>query len=422
MTTIIRTGAATLGAMVVWSLVVLFAANEGWFKTPLTPSSSPERFIAEVAQIEKTEHRGNFSMLLVENGQIVGEYHASLGQKVDHDSVFQVASLSKWLTAWGVMTLVDDGVVDLDAPVADYLKRWRIPSGEFDTDGVTVRRLLSHTAGLDDGLGYSGFANRDEVQTLADSLTQAADASEGKSGMVRVGHEPGSKWQYSGGGYTLLQLLIEDASGETFTEYMKRRVFDPLRMTRTSFDFDRAAELGLAENFDTAGVPIPFRRYTALAATSLFTTTRDIGLFLMAQAPEASQPVLSKETLAAMQVPQAQSTGADIWGIGPMLFAPNDHDGFIIGHDGNNEPSINTAARLNPATGDGIVVFETGSPLFATRIAGEWVFWKTGRIDNLAFVMGLEDTIFLAAVGSILILIVGAAWASVKRKKNRVQH
>ena len=102
----------------------------------------------------------------------------------------------------------------------------------------------------------------------AHERTYARDASPGKSGTVRLGSEPGSQWQYSGGGFTLLQLVIEEVSGEPFAQYMDRAVFDPLGMERTTFDHERALELGLAQNFRPDRTVEPFRWYTALAATS----------------------------------------------------------------------------------------------------------------------------------------------------------
>ena len=121
-------------------------------------------------------------MPLIEKGRPVGERYVSIGRPVDRDTLFQVASLSKWITALGVMTLVDAGRVDLDAPVDTYLKRWKLPPSEFDNRKVTVRRLLSHTAGLTDGLGYGGFEPGEPIQPLPDSLTRASDASPGNDG------------------------------------------------------------------------------------------------------------------------------------------------------------------------------------------------------------------------------------------------
>ena len=138
-----------------------------------------------------------------------------------------------------------------------------------------------------------------------------------------------------------------------------------------------ARATGLADNFDASGGSEPFRHYTSLAATSAYTSARDLVEFVRSQTPgqpEGSGRPLSLATLQEMRQPHAARLGEDIWGLGVMLYAPNGAGDFIIGHDGSNEPAINTAARLDPDTGDGIVVLETGGSLLATRLAGEWVF------------------------------------------------
>ena len=119
-----------------------------------------------------------------------------------------------------------------------------------------------------------------------------------------------------------------------------------------------------------------------------------------------------------MQRAHASQFGADIWGLGVILYAPNGSGGHIVGHDGNNEPAINTAARFDPASGDGIVILETGSPLLATRLAGEWVFWRTGAVDNLTVVAEARQT-FVALAAGWLAIVLGAAlvgWRTRPRK------
>jgi CubicO group peptidase (beta-lactamase class C family) len=343
--------------------------------------------MAAVAEIDK-KHKGNVAYALVAKGGVVASHFVSAGKPVGGDSRFQVASMSKWITAWGVMTLVEAGKLDLDKPISLYLKRWQLPKSKFDDRGVTVRRLLSHMAGLTDGLGYAGFKPGTPVQSLEASLTRAADASPGAGGAVQVGIEPGTEFRYSGGGYTLLQLLVEEVSGQSFNDYMKANVFGPLRMTRSTFVLEETGAPDVAEFFDERGAPATRYRFTALAAASLYTTTNDMTRFLQAHlaGPRGEAPghgVLRPKTLLEMRRPHASSFGADIWGLGTMLYAPNNAGSFIIGHDGNNEPAINTAARLDPATGDGIVILETGNRLLATVLASEWVFWRTGNVDFL---------------------------------------
>ncbi|WP_180957988.1 serine hydrolase domain-containing protein [Psychroflexus sp. MES1-P1E] len=155
------------------------------------------------------------------------------------------------------MKLVEMGKINLDTPVSNYLKRWQLPPSEFDNEQVTVRRLLSHTADLTDGLGYSGFTNRDSIQTIEASLTKAKDADAGLNGEVKVGIGPNSAWIYSGGGFALLQLLVEETSGQTFNEFMKINIFQPLNMTSSTYILNDSLEDRLYEfyNSNTTAAP-----------------------------------------------------------------------------------------------------------------------------------------------------------------------
>lgn len=408
--------AALAGAM------VLFGAIEGWGRPRLAPAGETAPFAAAVAARLDSDSVGNAAFILVEGGVPVSEHFVSTGVPVDRDTQFQVASLSKWATAWGVMALVERGEIDLDAPVSRYLTRWRLPAGEFDNDEVTIRRLLSHTAGLTDGLGYAGFAPGTPVQSLEASLTQAADASPGADGRVRVGMEPGA-FEYSGGGYTLLQLIVEEVSGQSFNDFMIQTVFTPLGMTRSTYIVEEPAA-NLAEFYDTAGAETTHFRFSSLAATSLYTSAGDMSRFIAAHSSgrngePVGRGVLSAESLRAMRQPHASEMGVEIWGLGVMLYAPNKTGDFIIGHDGDNEPAINTAVRMDPATGNGIVVLETGNKRMATELAGEWVFWTSGKVDFLAVTMELKETLTRVAIGAgiAFLSIFLVVWRLARRRK-----
>lgn len=419
----IKSFLAALLAAAVTGAVILFGAVEGWGRTRLVPAGETRQFASAVAARLDRDSKGNAAFILVDGGIPVSEHFVSRGAPVDRDTQFQVASLSKWATAWGVMTLVEQGKIDLDAPVSRYLTRWRLPAGEFDNEKVTVRRLLSHTAGLTDGLGYAGFAPGAPVQSLEDSLTRAADASPGADGAVRVGAEPGGGFEYSGGGYTLLQLIVEEVSGKSFNDYMTQTVFLPLGMTRSTYVLEDPAA-NVAEFYDTDGSRATHFRFSSLAATSLYTSAGDMARFIAAHTPgrkgePVGRGVLSAETLRAMRRPHASEMGVDIWGLGVMLYAPNNAGDFIIGHDGDNEPAINTAVRLDPATGDGIVLLETGNKLLATQLAGEWVFWSSGEVDFLTLTMELKKTLTRAAIGAgvAFLAIFLLVWRLARRRK-----
>lgn len=394
--------AAALVAALLVAVLIVAGTLEGWWRKPLAARGDTAAFAAAAAARLKSQSRGNAAFILIEDGKPVAEEYVSRGAPVNRDTRFQVASLSKWATAWGVMTLVEQGKLDLDAPVSRYLTRWKLPPSRFDNNKVTVRRLLSHTAGLTDGLGYGGFKPGAPVQSLEASLTRAADASPGRDGRVRVGQEPG-KFAYSGGGYSLLQLIIEEVSGRPFNTYMTETVFAPLGMTRSSYVLEDAPD-NVAPFFDVDGSPAIHYRFTALAAASLYTSAADMARLIAAHRPGPNgeppgRGVLKPETLVAMRRPEARQYGADIWGLGTILYAPNNRGGFIIGHDGNNEPAINTAVRLDPDTGDGIVILETGNKVLATQLAGEWVFWSTGHVDALTVLLEIASMIKQLAIG-----------------------
>ena len=118
-----------------------------------------------------------------------------------------------------------------------------------------------------------------------------------------------------------------------------------------------------------------------------------------------AEGVLKPKTLEEMRRPHASQLGADIWGLGTMLYAGNNAGGFVVGHDGNNDPAINTAARLDPETGNGVVVLETGNRLLATALAAEWLFWRTGNVDFLMLTIEAGNILKVLAAGWIAIIL-----------------
>ena len=408
-----------------WVGFALYGTFNGWWHKPISKSKDSESFIKAVKENNKKLFIGNFAMALMKNGEVEKEAFHSNNKPVDRNTIFQVSSLSKFITAVGVMKLTESGKIHLDTPVSRYLKRWQLPPSKFDNGQVTVRRLLSHTAGLTDELGYSGFKNKDSLQTLEASLTKAKDADIGLSGEVKVGFEPNSNWKYSGGGFTLLQLLVEETSGQSFNEYMTTNLFKPLKMNSSSYILHDTLEYRLCEFFDIDKAPSPHIYYTSLAATSFYTSLSDLELFfqlfLKGQSGEPiGRGLLRPETLKAMQEPHWEIMGEKTFGLGCMLYIDIDNNEYIFGHDGKSNPPINTAIRINPVTGDGIIVLETGNPDIATKIASDWVFSKTGKVDTLLFVMLLNKLTktIPSLVFFITAIVIGNAILRKKRKPN----
>jgi len=426
MKTVFRVGSATLALLVLWAIAAFVGTSEGWWRQTLAPRGDTAEFMSAAVKLVDSSNKGNAVFAILEDGAVHGVHAVSVGEAVDVNTVFQTASLSKWITAWGVMALVQEGKLDLDAPVSTYLTRWALPESKFDNKRVTARRLLSHTAGLTDGLGYAGFVPNAVVPSLEETLKRP-DADPGVSGTIEVGYEPGTEWQYSGGGYAILQLLIEEVSGESFEGFMQRVIFRPLVMVRSSYSWTPAEGSTLATFYDIDSKPTTHYRYSAVAAVSLYTSVADLTRFIQAHLPgKNGEPigrrVLAPATINEMWRPHASKFTEDIWGLGTCLYASNNSGGFIVGHDGNRrQPPINTAARFNPSTGNGIVILETGTPVLATRLAGEWIFWETGNVDFLAFAMAIPGMLRLIGLGSLVIVLAvpAIAWSIRHKRRSR---
>lgn len=408
----LKTILTTSVAVLLWTIFVGFGALSGWWSSPIAPTGDTEQFMdAAVTRVDE-ENRGNVALVLIRDGELFAEHYAGLGNDVDRNTLFQTASMSKWITAHAIMKLAQDGRLDLDQPVNDYLTRWQLPQSEFDTDKVTARLLLSHMSGLTDGLGFGDYGPEETIPTLEESLSQPR-ASDGREVEINLGIEPGTEFQYSGGSYLILQLLVEEISGELFESYVKRKILTPSLMSRSTFEYIAGWD-NVSSAYDIDGQPAPLYQYAAAGATGFATSAEDMVRFVQSQL--VNEP-LQQETITAMREPHARTLGADIWGLGTMLYAPTDSGAYVYGHDGQNDPAINASVRINPDTGDAFIAFVSGGPALATTLGYEWVLWQTGRPDFLHTEAVIFDAIPMFLIGALLIL--GLAAAVIWRHSNR---
>lgn len=114
-------------ALAAWTAVFIIGTLEGYWHQSLAPRGDAQAFLDAAASEIDSLHRGNAVLVLIDGGQVYGDHFVSVGELIDRNTVFQVASLSKWITAWGIMTLIEAGKLDLDEPVLTYLTRWKLP-------------------------------------------------------------------------------------------------------------------------------------------------------------------------------------------------------------------------------------------------------------------------------------------------------
>jgi CubicO group peptidase (beta-lactamase class C family) len=209
-----------------------------------------------------------------------GHAEAGTSRQVKADTLFQAASISKPVTAMAALRLVQEGKLDLDSDVNEMLRSWKVPaSPAANGKPVTLRLLLKHSAGLNVH-GFGGYKRGARIPTLRQVLDGKSPAN---SKPIHIEYEPGTKVQYSGGGYCVVQQLIEDVTGKPFPAAMRELVLDRIGTTTNTFDqpLPEARMPFAACGHDSKGSVIPgcCHVYPEMAAAGLWTTPSDLARF-----------------------------------------------------------------------------------------------------------------------------------------------
>lgn len=318
------------------------------------------------------------ALTVIHKGEIIitkgyGFSDVSGGEKVSTKTGFNIGSMSKMFTAWGIMKLVEEKKINLDSPVSNYISRWKLPSSEYNSKKVTIRNLLQHTAGLSVH-GYNGYESKEELSSLTDCLLGKTNIEE----EVKLIMEPESKWQYSGGGYTTLQLVIEEVSGLIFENFMKENIFKPLKMRQTSFTIGKQILKRSAKAYNEEAKEIPLRLFNAQAAAGLHTTIEDLIIF--AKASFSNNTVLSIASIEQLITPTELSRGN--YGMGYMVM--NRFGNFTLtGHGGSNE-GWQSGLLLDFESNSGIIQLTNGSSgknvIFKNM--NDWAKWYAAIVST----------------------------------------
>jgi len=203
------------------------------------------------------------------------------GAKVNTETLFQAASISKPVNAMAVLKAVQDGKFSLDEDINTILKSWKIPESPFTKDQpVTPRMLASHTSGLGDGFGFPGYNPTEPRPTIVQILNGNKPSNVGS---VLLARAPLSAFHYSGGGVTVLQLALTDAIGRPYPEILQEYVLGPVGMTQSTFEQPLPPERdnNAARAHDDKGQVegAKWHVYPELAAAGLWTTPTDLAKF-----------------------------------------------------------------------------------------------------------------------------------------------
>ncbi len=277
--------------------------------------------------------------------------------RVDADTLFQAASISKPVADLATLILSQRGALDLDADVNRYLQTWRVPESELTRQHpVTLRSIMSHTAGFN-VRGFAGYVPGRPLPTLAQILDGAAPAN---SEPIRVESVPASRYVYSGGGITVMEAVLIDASHKGFEELMQETVLRPLAMTRSTFAQPLPSALrsnaarahdehGAAEDFDWHVMPMH-------AAAGLWTTAGDLAKVIVevqrAYAGQGAQ-ILTQASARAMLTREPGSPA----GLG--FFVTDDGGARRFLHTGSNR-GYGSLLLAYVDQGEGVVVLANG--------------------------------------------------------------
>lgn len=296
-----------------------------------------------------------------------GVLDAASGEPITDETLFEAASTTKVATATALLHLVEEGLIPLDRDVNEILRGWSVPASPLkESEPVTVRRLLSHTAGISRPEG--GFdVVPGEVPTLLDVLRGEEPAL---NEALRVESVPGSAHQYSNFGFILLQKIIEDASGRAYEDVMQREVFDPLAMRQSSFEPNMGGWQGppRPSHHDSEGQPQASDVHpAALAHGQLWTTPSDLARLtasLMASAAGREGALLEADTarLALTEVRAIEPgphAGLSSQGLGVFILDTPSGPGFC--HPGFNSPGTTSFLIGFPSVGKGAVVMTNGA-------------------------------------------------------------
>lgn len=288
----------------------------------------------------------SLSVAVIENGEII--WMESFGYadkenkiKATPNTLYGIASISKLVTATGIMKLYEERKIDLDADIETYLNNTKLKYYTSYNNKVSCRNLLSHTAGLPLYFQYFYDDNKQAIPDMKQTIN--------KYGIIV--HPPSTKYVYANLGYGILGYIVEEITGKSFNDYMTEEIFIPMGMKQTTLDISSKTKNKLAKRYDTNGGLIPFSFADTPGAANVSTTIKDLiqfGKFHLGNDPESNSPLLSLKTIQSMQKGQYvdNSNGRNTYGLG-WFFDDKNYKYKMVYHAGGMD-GVDAMIRLIP--------------------------------------------------------------------------
>jgi CubicO group peptidase (beta-lactamase class C family) len=236
------------------------------------------------------------------------------GPAVTAETMFQAGSISKPVAAMAALKLVQEKKLALDEDVNKELTTWKLPTSEVAKGKpVTLRELLTHTGGTTVH-GFPGYAQGAPVPTLVQVLDGEKPAN---TPAIRIETEPGTKWNYSGGGFTIMQAVAIDAAKEPFAKLLQDSVLAPIGMKHSTYEQPLPAAMGPAATpYNADGTPVEggAHTYPERAAAGLWTTAPDLAMYVMEN--QRSLEGKANHVLSQEMTREMMKKGMGNWGLG----------------------------------------------------------------------------------------------------------
>lgn len=278
------------------------------------------------------------SIAVINNGKLewargFGYRNLTKNEPVTQNTLFQVASISKPVVALAFIKLMENNEIDIDTNINVYLKSWKVPSNNGWEPKITIRQLLSHTAGFTVS-GFPGYLTKEEIPTTVQILNGEYPTN---TDPVKVNIFPGTRLRYSGGGITIAQLILEDKFNKPFYKIMDSLVLSPLNFVNSTYQqpIPKSKYHLIAAGYPSKYQPIEggYHIYPEMAAAGLWTSPTELSNIIteVQKANKGNSQYITDKSINEMLTPQ--KIASDI-GIG--FFLTGKGDSLIFQHGGGN--------------------------------------------------------------------------------------
>ena len=341
-------------SLLVLALILVTACQSSPPPTPTATAAGADPFGAVRARIEQLVANGevpSIAVAVAHGGEIVWEEGFGLADRernvpATEHTPYPLASISKPLTATGLMILVERGLIDLDAPINDYLGEAKLQARVGDAAQATVRRVASHTAGLP---LHSQHFYDDEPHR-----PPPMDETIRRYGNLVTA--PGERYQYSNLGYGILGYVISRVSGHSYVDFMRQEVFVPLGMDHTSVHVGPGLEEGQAVKYTSEGTVVPPCDSDSPGASAIYSSAHDLVRFAMFHLKNDlpdQEAIISDAAIDGMQRPSPETGPTRGWeregsGYGIGWYVGVTEDGLRVVQHSGGTVGVSTVLALVP--------------------------------------------------------------------------